>query len=199
MLLRQVHESAAARDAVQPCVQICSGYGSCDPLEGACDCWTGHTGADCSVCEPGYYRGVTGQCLPDAPLPCFDTNGTSSHTDPGSYACDAALGMRAACHDRGNCTSLSQADGSGCECDEGFFGELCQLSICPQGWTDEQCACCPSGVLSGSGACCAMGDDGALPVLDRHGECCIDGLDVLGNCGGDCLNIDRYGNCCEVR
>ena len=61
----------AARDAVQPYVQICSGYGSCDPLEGACDCWAGHTGADCSVCEPGYYRGATGQCLPDAPLRCL--------------------------------------------------------------------------------------------------------------------------------
>jgi hypothetical protein len=42
--------------------------------------------------------------------------------------------------------------------------------------------------------------NGTVPLLDKDGECCNEGrLDALGTCGGKCTNVDRYGNCCEVR
>ena len=108
--------------------------------------------------------------------------------------CDSSADFRQACHGRGNCTVYGV-----CECDEGFYGELCQLSVCPNSWTAAECSCCPSGVLSATGACCEM-INGTVPLLDKDGECCNAGrLDALGTCGGKCTNVDRYGNCCEVR
>lgn len=44
-------------------VDECSGRGTCTALTGACDCYTGYTGRNCSLCSIGYVR-LPGGCMP---------------------------------------------------------------------------------------------------------------------------------------
>lgn len=55
-----------------------------------------------------------------------------------------------------------------------------------------------AGVVSDAGTCCAMNTTaGANVTLDRAGQCCSQGLDVCGVCGGNGLSIDFTGTCCN--
>jgi hypothetical protein len=54
------------------------------------------------------------------------------------------------------------------------------------------------GVVSDAGTCCAMNTTaGASVTLDRAGQCCSQGLDACGVCGGNGLTIDFTGTCCN--
>ena len=148
---------------------------------------------DCSLCIEGYYHSAAGQCVRHAPLYCHSDYADDSKQESKDEQCNTSLDTRDACHNRGNCTVHGT-----CSCDDGFYGNLCQLSVCPNSWTDAECTCCPSGVLSATGACCDM-VNGMVPLLDKDGNCCnMEWLDALGTCGGNCTNIDRHGRCCEV-
>ena len=60
--------------------------------------------------------------------------------------------------------------------------------------------CCDAdaGIVSDAGACCAKNSTaGANVTLDRAGQCCSQGLDVCGVCGGNGLSIDFTGTCCN--
>ena len=174
-------------------VQVCSGFGTCNIATRSCSCRPGHTGLDCSSCQPGYYRASTGQCLLQleacAAVEIDSSSGNS--TTANADMCDTSIDARLACGLRGVC-KLGM-----CACDQGFSGPLCQLSLCPAGWTETECACCPSGVISSSGACC-QAVSGTAPALDRDGNCCASGqLDAKGICDGTCANVDAQGKCCD--
>ena len=55
-----------------------------------------------------------------------------------------------------------------------------------------------TGVVSELGSCCAVNSTaGATVTLDRAGNCCSQGLDACGVCGGDGVVVDFTGNCCN--
>lgn len=43
--------------------QICGARGRCLDATGTCDCFVGHTGADCSMCVRGYVPTASGLCI----------------------------------------------------------------------------------------------------------------------------------------
>lgn len=53
-----------------------------------------------------------------------------------------------------------------------------------------------AGVVSEAGSCCAT-NPSANVTLDRAGQCCSEGLDACGVCGGDGLTLDFTGVCCN--
>ena len=54
------------------------------------------------------------------------------------------------------------------------------------------------GVVSEAGSCCARNTTaGGNVTLDRAGQCCSQGLDACGVCGGDGLTVDFTGLCCN--
>lgn len=53
-----------------------------------------------------------------------------------------------------------------------------------------------AGVVSEAGSCCAT-NPAANVTLDRAGQCCSEGLDACGVCGGDGLTLDFTGVCCN--
>ena len=53
-------------------------------------------------------------------------------------------------------------------------------------------------MVSDAGSCCAVNATaGANVTLDRAGNCCSQGLDACGVCGGDGVVVDFTGNCCN--
>ena len=50
--------------------------------------------------------------------------------------------------------------------------------------------------MSEAGSCCAT-NPSANVTLDRAGQCCSEGLDACGVCGGDGLTLDFTGVCCN--
>ena len=52
--------------------------------------------------------------------------------------------------------------------------------------------------MSEAGSCCARNTTaGGNVTLDRAGQCCSQGLDACGLCGGDGLTVDFTGVCCN--
>lgn len=99
------------------------------------------------------------------------------------------------------CSTKGGCNNGICECDEGFDGPDCQLDkrsdpTCPpNGVFGPDGKCCESGVFSYDGVCC-KGDNSKVQ-LDINGECCDQGLDFCGICGGT-GTPDAIGRCCTV-
>ncbi|KAA6429297.1 MAG: type 1 repeat-containing [Trebouxia sp. A1-2] len=121
------------------------------------------------------------------------------------------------CSNNGVCNATTSA----CQCQAGYTGPNCAISTglcnttatasnssaagsnsteicCSTGIVNSNGTCCTSGVVSDAGTCCALNTTaGANVTLDRAGQCCSQGLDACGVCGGNGLIIDFTGTCCN--
>ena len=101
------------------------------------------------------------------------------------------------CHapDNGECYENGK-----CRCFEGYFGDDCGMTVCPDDPTDPAgCACCKSNVFDKDGKCCETEYAGVRPVVDKGGLCCSQGrLDACGVCGGDGKMMGWGDQCCTV-
>ena len=86
-------------DGVYYCTSKSAGY--CDRRSGACFCFFGYIGADCSRCRSTHYLASDGTCAPAAQCP----NGCS-----GAGSCNATTGV--------------------CACQSGRVGPDCSLTFC---------------------------------------------------------------------
>lgn len=83
-----------------------------------------------------------------------------------------------------------------CQCSPKYTGAACEVMNCPKNWNDDECTCCPSGVVSTTGVCCNAEE--GQPGIDKDGNCCYNGVDGCGICGGTGALLDSSGTCCEV-
>ncbi|DBA94822.1 TPA: A disintegrin and metalloproteinase with thrombospondin motifs [Trebouxia sp. C0004] len=121
------------------------------------------------------------------------------------------------CSNNGVCNATTSA----CQCQSGYTGPNCAISTglcnttatasnssaagsnsteicCSTGIVNSNGTCCSSGIVSDAGTCCAMNTTaGAHVTLDRAGQCCSQGLDACGVCGGNGLTVDFTGTCCN--
>ncbi|KAL0041659.1 hypothetical protein WJX79_011102 [Trebouxia sp. C0005] len=175
-----------------PCGQysfVVGPYGSCSALCG--DSGTAernvtcmHNGAAVDSTSAEY----TQNCLPlGEPVSieqCFAT------------PCEAYMWETAAW---GSCTGGMQNRTVSCQ---RIKGGSADAAVCTSqlgtGIVNSNGTCCTSGVVSDAGTCCALNTTaGANVTLDRAGQCCSQGLDACGVCGGNGLIIDFTGTCCN--
>ncbi|KAL3160933.1 disintegrin and metalloproteinase with thrombospondin motifs [Trebouxia sp. C0009 RCD-2024] len=138
------------------------------------------------------------------------------YTAQSSRLCNTfTCNSTADCSNSGVCNAATSA----CTCQPGFTGPDCAISTglcnstaglsnssaaagnsseicCSTGAVDSAGGCCDSGVVSEAGSCCAT-NPAANVTLDRAGQCCSEGLDACGVCGGDGLTLDFTGVCCN--
>ena len=86
------------------CPNACSGKGNCNSY-GQCACWTGYTGADCSLRTCTYDYAWTGY----------------------ASATDTLHSNTAECSNMGICDRKTGI----CECFDGFGGQACERILCP--------------------------------------------------------------------
>jgi len=91
-----------------------------------------------------------------------------------------------------------------CKCEEEFEGADCQYDYRDTSECDypgillENGTCCESGIYNYTGQCCS-GEPADLQ-LDKNGGCCVDGLDMCGNCNPQEPEFrDLRGTCCKVK
>jgi hypothetical protein len=124
----------------------CNNHGSCDDFSGTCSCGPGYTGANCSVCAPGYYSYPT--CRPcDVTTTCAnhgtcDTNGNCTcapgFVEPGCSTCATdyyGYPTCRLCRAGSSCNGHGTCDLSGyCTCSTGFTGVACDT--CAPGYAN---------------------------------------------------------------
>ena len=93
-----------------PCPNMCTGQGRCEGPYGVCKCYSGYTGADCSL-----------RTCPKGPAWTDDLLSTTLTTDDEAH-------QMAECSNRGLCDRISGT----CICEVGRFeGVACERKTCP--------------------------------------------------------------------
>ena len=156
-----------------PTGEVCSGHGTCNPVNGECECETPHAGEACQVCDGSHFGedcdnkcpGVTkpcsgnGECEEDGTCDC--RNGYTG--DDCDTACPTEDGK--VCNHHGVCKKDPTTGLGVCECAAGFEGPTCGATCGADAPLQ-----CPAGYLR-SGSVCFIKTVTKVPHANVAAEC----------------------------